>query len=1240
MANIKIEALIGKSFWKQVVDAEKLNSFKCAFTALYKNISAGKSENQQKGYFGDFLKSVLNNEYMVSEDYQRIDLVLHEGVDAVSPISVIFEIKRMENINEMVSEENLNVKSLQELLLYYLRQRTAGQTHMQYLVALDFNDLFIFPVDTFEKNFYNNKSLIKEFKKYDEEQMPSISTTSGFYEEIASKYIASSNLSYCHIPLRDYYEKYINDDSKMSELYKIFSAETLLKKTVVNDSNILNRKFYNELLYILGLEEKKENGKIVLLRSKKQPASLIEKTITVLKDNDRNIRSNSKFGETYEDRIYNAALELSILWLNRILFLKLLETQLYKYNNKDDNYKFLNNDKVKYFDDFNTLFFSVFGKDYADRDSNVKKNYGHLPYLNSSLFEKCQLEWDTITMANLKDNDGLVLPIYKSSVLPKEPKQLPLIQYLLSFLNAFDFSSDKDTVTSSGDKLINASVLGLIFEKINGYKDGAIFTPGYITQYISRFTIEKCVVDKFNKKYGWSCSSLTEVYNSIWNKNISIKEANDIINNLKILDPAVGSGHFLVSALNELIYIKYQLGILVDDSGKTINRGEYDIDIINDELVIKSGDKFFSYNKDNTESKRLQKTIFNEKKWIIENCLFGVDINPNAVNICRLRLWIELLKNSYYKDNGQLETLPNIDINIKCGNSLVHRFDLDIDLSDLKDKNIRDIVVNYKTNVKKYKGTNDKNTKYEIEESIKAIKDSFKVELKNNSKEAREYDKNIKELGKLQTQTNMFPLTAAELKREKELLAAIENYENKYKNKAYNNALEWRFEFPEVLDQDGNFEGFDCVIGNPPYIQLQKLHDNTDGSAELYRDNKYEVFEAEGDIYCLFYECGINLLKDDAILAYITSNKWMKADYGKKLRQYFSKWNVIELIDLGGEVFENATVDTNILFIQKNENNTVPALCYDYNKGRYSNLDDNIPFVSIDFPKDGSTWLIESDIKRKIKKKVVSQGKQIKDRNDIQILFGVKTGYNDAFMINKLKRDEILTNCKTEDERKRTEELLRPVLRGRDVKHYSIEYKDLYLITTHNGIKKLNKERIKIEDYPAIKKHLDNYYYNLEKRKDKGNTIYNLRNCAYLDEFNKEKIIYPEMNYNRLNNFYLDNQNYIGEATLFILTGKHLGYLTAFLNSNLFDYYFKDSVITLGLVKRAKKTYIETIYIKDVSDQDDERFKELVYEIQNKKKNKEDTTELEEKINNMIYELYGLTEDEIKEVEKEVKNSK
>lgn len=1245
MANIKIEALIGKSFWKQVVDAEKLNSFKRAFTALYKNISAGKSENQQKGYFGDFLKSVLNNEYMVSEDYQRIDLVLHEGVDAVSPISVIFEIKRMENINEMVSEENLNVKSLQELLLYYLRQRTAGQTHMQYLIALDFNDLFIFPVDTFEKNFYNNKSLIKEFKKYDEEQMPSISTTSGFYEEIASKYIASSNLSYCHIPLRDYYEKYINDDSKMSELYKIFSAETLLKKTVVNDSNILNRKFYNELLYILGLEEKKENGKIVLLRSKKQPASLIEKTITVLKDNDRNIRSNSKFGETYEDRIYNAALELSILWLNRILFLKLLETQLYKYNNKDDNYKFLNNDKVKYFDDFNTLFFSVFGKDYADRDSNVKKNYGHLPYLNSSLFEKCQLEWDTITMANLKDNDGLVLPIDKSSVLPKEPKQLPLIQYLLSFLNAFDFSSDKDTVTSSGDKLINASVLGLIFEKINGYKDGAIFTPGYITQYISRFTIEKCVVDKFNKKYGWSCSSLTDVFNFIWNKNINIKEANEIINNIKILDPAVGSGHFLVSALNELIYIKYQLGILVDDSGKTINRREYDIDIINDELVIKYDDKFFSYNKDNTESKRLQKTIFNEKKWIIENCLFGVDINPNAVNICRLRLWIELLKNSYYKDNGQLETLPNIDINIKCGNSLVHRFDLDIDLSDLKDKNIRDIVVNYKTNVKKYKGTNDKNTKYEIEESIKAIKDSFKVELNNNSKEVREYDKNKKELGKLQTQTNIFPLTAAELKREKELLAAIENYENKYKNKAYSNALEWRFEFPEVLDQDGNFEGFDCVIGNPPYI---KEYDNRSAFDGFRENSSYYI--GKMDLWYGFVCFGLDLLKAEAYLTFIAQNNWTTSAGASKMRnKIINDAKIIQTIDFNDfMVFDEASIQTMIMTFQKN------------------NIDDNYAFDKIVF----NTNFLKDDVVNKLSNASADLTPIINRNNfiDKTLVFSEydtildKIARNRIFLRDKEVAQGIVPNPDVVNSRNK-KNLTNPLIQCgegvfvvdknkfelcSDVEKkyikplYEPHQMQRYYMSKDNEkcllyITKANWKN----DAPTLLSHLTKYKEIMQQRREnkQGKIDYMHIHWSRDELFFKEgeKIL----SVRKCNKFpvfvYYEPQAYVMMAVNIIKTTRwNMKFLTGILNSKMVAFWLKHKGKMQGNNYQVDKEPLLEIPLPFFADVDAEKVSKivsLVDDIINEKKQGNDTLSLEKQIDILVYDIYDLSEDDIKVIE-------
>ena len=424
--------------------------------------------------------------------------------------------------------------------------------------------------------------------------------------------------------------------------------------------------------------------------------------------------------------------------------------------------------------------------------------------------------------------------------------------------------------------------------------------------------------------------------------------------------------------------------------------------------------------------------------------------------------------------------------------------------------------------------------------------------------------------------------------------------------------------------------GFNVVVGNPPYIQLNKSV-----LAKMYKNSQYTVFDKIGNLYCLFYVRGIELLKEDGYLAYITSNKWLKIGYGESLRKYLSQFNVLKLIDLGAGVFNTATVDTNILLLQKNDNNSKPALCYDFKQCKYRNLDNNMPFVSINFSNDGSIWLIETDIKREIKRKVVSQGIQIKDNNDIIIRMGIITACNDAFIIDNYKRNEILNSCLTEAERIRTDELFRHVLRGQNIKHYSIDYQNMYIINTHNGVKKNKIERIKIEDYPAIKNHLDVYYKDLEKRTAKGDTPYNLRNCAYLDEFDKEKIIYPEINEN-LNNFYLDNNKFIGIKT-FMITGKCLGYLTAFLNSNLFNYCFKDSIVTTGQTKDAYKKLMETIYVRDVSEQDDQKFKKLVYEIQDKKRNKEDTTELEAQIDNMIYELYGLTEEEIEEVEKEVK---
>ena len=261
------------------------------------------------------------------------------------------------------------------------------------------------------------------------------------------------------------------------------------------------------------------------------------------------------------------------------------------------------------------------------------------------------MENDTIFISNLVNDN---LPSFPTTVLKdsngkKRTGELNALQYLFEFLNAYDFSSEgAEDIQEDNKTLINASVLGLIFEKINGYKDGSFFTPGFITMYMCRETIRRAVLQKFKQVKGWDCETIDQLYDKITNK----QEANDIINSIKICDPVVGSGHFLVSALNEIIAVKSKLQILLDRQGKTLR--DYHVEVVNDELIITDDDgELFEYNPNNRESQRVQEALFHEKQTIIENCLFGVDINPNSVKICRLRLWIELLKNAYYRQSAK-----------------------------------------------------------------------------------------------------------------------------------------------------------------------------------------------------------------------------------------------------------------------------------------------------------------------------------------------------------------------------------------------------------------------------------------------------------------------------------------------------------------------------------------------------------------------------------------------------------
>jgi hypothetical protein len=427
-------------------------------------------------------------------------------------------------------------------------------------------------------------------------------------------------------------------------------------------------------------------------------------------------------------------------------------------------------------------------------------------------------------------------------------------------------------------------------------------------------TIRRAVVQKFNEAKGWNCKDIDEVYDKINDR----KEANKIVNSLKICDPAVGSGHFLVSALNEILAIKHELKILSDREGKRLK--EYTVSVENDELIIMDDDDtLFEYNPKLPESQRVQETLFHEKQTIIENCLFGVDINPNSVKICRLRLWIELLKNAYYKNETELETLPNIDINIKCGNSLVSRFDIKADLSKALKKSKFDID-SYRDAVHVYQNAKDKVQKRKMQDLINEIKGNFRIEIYNNDPKFLKLHKLRGEIFTLTNQQNLFEMSKKEKTAWEKKITLLTSDSRKLEtkideiknNKIYENAFEWRFEFPEVLDSKGDFIGFDIIIGNPPYIPLEDFNESTKKHFKV----NYPFVERKYETSVLFIILGLRLLNKNKNLSYIAPITWQTGENYKKLReQLFNDWGIQKIINLPFNIFADAYVDTALYFL-------------------------------------------------------------------------------------------------------------------------------------------------------------------------------------------------------------------------------------------------------------------------------------------------------------------------------------
>lgn len=1264
---------ISPAYLKAVIAQSDFDTFKTALSTYLDIISHKEHEINYVMHFRDFLKKLFPDNLI--ETQERIDLIIRKGKAKTDNAIVLFEAKQSDNKSDMITPDNLNKKAFHEMILYFMRERLSGNTDIKHLIINTQTEFFIFNSRDFERLFYNNTQFKKDFEAFNKGEKTD-SKTDFFYKQIAKNYLENSDtdIPVTYFDLNDYKPLLSsNDDAQQKKLvllYKIFSPEFLLSKQLKNDNNSLNKEFYNELLYIIGLHETKENNKYVIQRlpeKQRNPASLIENTIFKIQSKNKFTDTHiiNQYGLNTNERAFNIALELCLVWINRLLFLKLLEAQIVSYHRNNPDYQFLNLDKIQDYDDLSNLFFEILAKKIPERYSHLQEKFKYIPYLNSSLFEASDLE-DSFSIEMLNNSD---LPIYKNTVLTDGKNkhlytELKTLDYIFKFFDAYNFASDNaDTVQDAPKTIINASVLGLIFEKINGYKDGSIFTPSYITMYMSKQVIEQAVIEKFKEKFKWNIETIEDLRNQINDRSKDkILEYNNLVNSIKICDPAVGSGHFLVSCLNELIHIKSYLGILADQSGKRITG--YDFELDNDEIIILNDTTGETYQY-NVHAKgvsdtigHIQQTLFHEKQILIENCLFGVDINQNSVNICRLRLWIELLKNAYYTSEShftELETLPNIDINIKCGNALLSRFTLHDNLS-LAFKNKGLTVTQYRNMVNAYKNTKDKTIKRDLDARIKEIKNYFRKE------HIATIDRDIaiieRKIIALETQTEMSFGQDRFLDKHREVTVRGYKYEIKTLEKTkqayetdltFMNALEWRFEFPEILDDDGKFIGFDVVIGNPPYIQLQR-----DGGelASLYETRGYDTFIRTGDIYILFYEKGYDLLSHKGILSFITSNKWLRAGYGEKLRTYLChKTKPLMLIDLGANVFDNATVDSNILTLAKRQDKeltqTINASSIHNDIKMIKDSDDLAKIVfnkTFSIPINEQQWIILDNAEITIKDKLQTIGKPLKDWN-IEINYGIKTGYNEAFIIDTETKERL---CFQDS---KSLEILKPILRGKDIKKWQASWQGFWIIGIFPALK------INIDDYPAIKKYLESFGEKLEQagrkfinlqgmeettRKKSGNKWFETQdNIAYHKNFEQEKIIYPDISQGI--NFIYDDKGYFLNNTGYFFNCKNPKYFIAILNSKTTEWFYKTITSSLGNTgSRSFTTFMENLLVPEIPESEQAPFVDLTNRILsltqsddysvNPEKQKQVAT-MQVQIDRLVYSLYGITDDEIKIIE-------
>jgi hypothetical protein len=869
-----------------------------------------------------------------------------------------------------------------------------------------------------------------------------------------------------------------------------------------------------------------------------------------------------------------------------------------------------------------------------DKDEFIKL-FENIPFFNGGLFESLDKSHEQridCFSDNLINETKLKVPDFlffkknaNSTVSNKNPKE----RGLLDILKSYNFTIDENTPIDE-EIALDPELLGKVFERLLANynpetrtslrkQTGSFYTPREIVNYmvdesLLEYIKQNCLnrilelngIDKINEN-----SNISIPNNPVQPENLSnlvlynlralfsyaettnpfdktsTKILIETINKCKILDPACGSGAFPMGILHKMVHILQKLDP-ENNYWKELQRKK----------AIEETETAYHIGNKEERTKRLGEindvfennaSDYGRKLYLIENCIYGIDIQTIAVQIAKLRFFLSLVieqKSDMSKENLGIRPLPNLETKFVAANTLIG---LDMQLQSQ---------IPYPKIDEKEKELKELRHKYFIANSRKE-----KSGLQKQDKILRA------EIAKLLEHIGWDSKVATQI-------VEFDPYDQNESTPWFD--PEWMF---------GIKDGFDIVIGNPPYVQLQKEGGRL---AKQFEKMNYQTFTKTGDIYTLFYEKGINLLNSGGLLTFITSNKWMRAGYGEKLREFFSKKDPLFLIDLGPGAFESATVDTNILLIKNNNNsNNLRAVTIS------SNSDDNIDINSI-LKNDGviinkltkDAWTISGDLEMKIKEKIEGIGTPLKDW-DISINYGIKTGFNDAFIIDGKKKDELIAADP------KSAEIIKPILRGRDIKRYKAEFADKWLIFTAPALK------INIDNYPAIRDYLKSFGERIHQTGENGcrkktyNKWFELQDTiAFYEDFEKEKIVWKRVG--SVIRFQFDNCQSLCLDSTCLLTSNNvdLKYLLAIMNSRISIKFLLENSPKTGTGDVITSVQaITPLRIPQISPKAQQPFIDLVNQILAKKAKGEDSTPEEREIDQLVYKLYDLTAEEIQIVE-------